>query len=263
MGLAHGIIGWADVAVPNMGAGGAFYTELFGWDESAVDGSDTMPYSMFAIDGNAIAGMGPLSPEQAGAGQPPAWSSYVIVDDADAVYSKALELGATPVMEVMDIGDAGRMFFIIDPLGAAIGFWESGTHDGAELFNRLGAMTWNDLMCRDIEAAKAFYSELLGWEMNASVIGGFEYTLVSNQGRLNGGMMDVSAMLPSEVPAHWVTWFLVEDCDASAAKVVELGGKILREPNDNGVGRSAMVQDPSGASFGIIATDQIDEQPPR
>lgn len=263
MGLAHGILGWTDVAVPDMEVGAAFYTELFGWEASASDDSDTMPYSMFTVDGKLVTGMGGLNAEQAGAGQPPVWSSYIIVDDVDAVYKKAVELGATPIMEVMGIMDAGRMFFIIDPVGAAIGFWESGSHDGAELFNRPGSMTWNELMCRDTGAADAFYSELLGWVSSASKIEGFEYTLWSNQDRGNGGFMDMSTMLPDEVPPHWVTWFLVEDCDASAAKVVELGGKILGEPHDSGVGRSAKVQDPSGASFGIIATDQVDEQPPR
>jgi len=263
MGLAHGTIGWTDVAVPDMDAGQAFYGSLFGWDTDEGDGGESMPYRMFSLDGKAIAGMGPLSPEQAAAGQPPAWSSYIIVDDADATYAKAVELGATPLMEVMDVLDAGRMFFMIDPVGAAVGIWQSGYHDGGEVFNVPGAMTWNELMCRDVDAAKSFYSEVFGWGAETSDFGGVAYTVFSNEGRSNGGLMDMSAFMPDEVPAHWVTSFLVADCDATAALAVELGATLLQPPTDQGGVRSATVLDPFGASFSIIASSQTDGQPPR
>ena len=152
MGLAHGTVGWADVAVPDMATGAAFYKGLFGWNVEA-GGSDSMPYSMFTKGGQAIAGMGGLSSEQIEAGQPPVWSSYIIVDDADATFAKAVELGATPIMEPMDVMDAGRMFFVIDPVGAAVGFWQSGEHDGAQVFNEPGTMTWNEIASRDLDAA--------------------------------------------------------------------------------------------------------------
>ena len=263
MGLAHGTIGWADVAVPDMEAGSAFYGSVFGWEAVDGDGGESMPYRMFSLDGKVVAGMGPLTPDQAAAGQPPVWSAYVIVDDADAVYAKAVELGATPLMECMDILDAGRMFFMIDPVGAAVGVWQSGSHDGADIFNVPNTMTWNELRCRDIDAAKAFYTQLLGWEAIDSEFDGFMYTMLKNGDRTNGGMMDMSSFMPDEVPAHWTTWFLVEDCDEAAAKVVEAGGSILTEPTTDSVGRSAMVSDPFGAPFGIIATTQVDGQPPR
>ena len=135
MGLAHGIHGWTDVAVPDMEAGEAFYTSVFDWDARAGDGGESMPYTMFLADGKLVAGMGPLSPDQVDAGQPPAWSCYVIVDDVDAIHARAVELGATPLMEPMQIMDSGKMTFLLDPTGAAIGFWQSGTLDGAEVFN--------------------------------------------------------------------------------------------------------------------------------
>jgi len=62
MGLAHGIHGWADVAVPDMDAGEAFYSAVFDWDARAGDGGESMPYTMFSADGKLVAGMGPLSP---------------------------------------------------------------------------------------------------------------------------------------------------------------------------------------------------------
>ncbi len=55
-----------------------------------------------------------------------------------------------------------------------------------------------------------------------------------------------------EFPA-WSVWFGVDDCDASAAKAEELGGKVVMPPNDMDFGRGAMIADPHGAVFGIAA----------
>jgi predicted enzyme related to lactoylglutathione lyase len=263
MGLANGIFGWADVAVPDTDGGAAFYTALFGWEAVDGGGGDEMPYTMFSSDGKLVAGMGLLTEEDAESGQPPIWASYVIVDDVDATYAKAVALGATPVMPVMDIMDAGRMFFIVDPVGAMVGFWESGTHDGAQSFNVPGAMTWNDLATRDVDAAKDFYTALLGWEAQDLDMGGTAYTMFSNAGRSNGGVWDMTGSRPDGTPSHWMTWFLVDDTAAAAARVTELGGAVLREPNEDGGLISAVVSDPYGATFGVVQTEQTDGQPPR
>ncbi len=262
MGLAHGTIGWADVAVPDMAAGETFYEGLFGWEAQPGE-SESFPYTMFVRDGKLVAGMGALSPEQVEAGQPPSWSSYVIVEDVDEAFAKAIELGATPIMEPMDIMDAGRMFFIVDPVGATIGFWQSGTHDGAEVFNEPNTMSWNEIASRDVDAAVAFYTELLGWNAEAMDFDGFPYTVLKIGDHSNGGAYDMSGFLPDEIPAHWLVWFIVEDCARAAGHVVELGGTVQRAPEESGIEISAVVSDPFGATFGIIETSQVDSQPSR
>ena len=57
---------------------------------------------------------------------------------------------------------------------------------------------------------------------------------------------------PPDTRPHWSVVFAVEDCDASAAKVSELGGSITVPPMDIPVGRFAVARDVGGASFGII-----------
>jgi len=262
MGLAHGTIGWADVAVPDIVAGAAFYKALFGWETQGSE-SDSFPYSMFTKDGKVVAGMGGLGPEQIEAGQPAVWSSYIIVDDADATFAKAVELGAVPIMEPMDVLDAGRMFFVLDPVGAAVGFWQSGTHDGAEVFNKPNTMTWNEIASRDVDAAVSFYSDLVGWSADASDFDGFAYTVLKVGERTTGGAYDMTGFAPDEVPAHWLSWFGVEDCTAAAATVSEHGGSVVRPPEKSSVGVSAVVTDPFGAAFGIIEAAQYDDQPQR
>jgi predicted enzyme related to lactoylglutathione lyase len=263
MGMAHGIAGWADVAVPDVEAGKAFYNGVFGWETVDGAGGESMPYVMFTLDGSLVAGMGPLGEDQAAAGQPPAWSTYIIVDDVDAIYERAIELGATSLMEPMQILDAGRMVFIIDPVGAPVGFWQSGTHDGAEVFNEYNTQTWNDLASRDVEGAIAFYTTLLGWEAAEFPGEIASFTTFSNDGRMNGGTYDMSGNLPDKIPPHWLTWFRVESCASTAARVVELGGSVRSEPSDTAAGISAVVADPFGAVFAVIETDRVDGQPSR
>lgn len=264
MGLAHGIHGWVDVAVPDIDDGVSFYTGVFGWEVEDGDGGDAMPYTMFSLGGKRVAGMGTLGAQPAGGGRQAAWSAYVIVDDVDAIHARAIELGGTPLMEPMRIMDAGRMTFVVDPGGAAIGFWQSGSHDGAELFNVPNAVTWNDLATRDLERAKVFYTELLGWDTNVSEMDdGGTYWTITNAGRMNGGMWDMTGVLPDETPAHWMNWFCVEDCGATCATVRKLGGTVLREPTESSVGPIAVVADPFGAFFSIITPTRVDGQPPR
>ena len=60
--------------------------------------------------------------------------------------------------------------------------------------------------------------------------------------------------MPDEVPAFWLTYFGVADCDASVAKAQELGASVTAPPMDiPGVGRFAVLSDPHGATFAIIA----------
>jgi predicted enzyme related to lactoylglutathione lyase len=208
--------------------------------------------------------MGPLTADQMEAGQPPAWSSYIIVDDVDAIHARAVELGATPLMDPMQIMDSGKMSFVLDPVGAAVGFWQSGTHDGAEIFNVPGAVTWNELATNDTEAARAFYTELLGWEASAMEMdGGATYWTFTNDGRMNGGAYDMTGILPEGTPSHWMTYFCVHDCDDVADRVREHGGSVLVEPTDFSMGRMAVLLDPFGAAFSIMAGSQFDGQPPR
>lgn len=261
MGLAHGIFGWVDLASPQPDAAADFYNKVLGWEARPADGG--MPYTMFYSEGENVAGMGELTEEMAAGGMPSVWTSYIIVDDVDVALAKAIELGAKPIMEVLQVGDTGRMAFIIDPVGAAVGFWESGTHDGATTFNVPGALTWNELQCFDVPAAKAFYTELLGWETETNNFGEMEYTLVKNDGRANGGMMDITGMAPEGVPAYWASYFVVDDCDAVVDAAKANGGSVIMGPMDSEVGRMAAITDPFGAVFTVLHANQVDGQPPR
>jgi len=197
---------------------------------------------MFTLDGKNVAGFGPQqSPDM-----PPYWTVYITVENSDAAVASAVANGGTVVVDSMDVLDAGRMAVLQDAVGSFISVWQPYQHIGSQLVNEPGTFAWNELAANDLAKATAFYRSVFGWglEANASSEQSSIFTV--------GGAVTCGAHVAGEGdhPA-WSVWFAVADCDASAAKVKELGGSVFVEPDDMGFGRGAIVADPSGAVFGI------------
>jgi hypothetical protein len=241
---------WVDLGSPDPEATAAFYGSLFGWDiqDAGPADVDTGGYRMCLRDGHPVAGIG--GQEQPG---PPYWTTYVSVADVDAA-TKAVEVaGGQTVVGPMDVMRAGRMAVFADPAGAPFSVWQPKDHIGAGLVNEPGTVCWNELATRDTDAAATFYGDVFGWGGKGMSMGGFTYTEWQLDGRSVGGMMPMGDMFPPEVPPHWTVYFAVADTDATVARVRELGGTVMMEPDDAPPGRLALVADPHGATFGLIA----------
>ena len=116
-----------------------------------------------------------------------------------------------------------------------------------------GTFCWNELMTRDTASAAKFYTELLGWNADDSSMPGMNFTVWKAGDKSVGGMMEMPAEIPAQVPPHWMTYVAVDDVDALAAKVEGLGGKVLNPVIEiPEVGRFCIVQDPTGAVLSLI-----------
>jgi predicted enzyme related to lactoylglutathione lyase len=240
---------WVDLGTPDIDAAAAFYAELFGWEiPPAEDIENTGGYRRVTKGGKDVAGMMPLMQE----GQPPAWTTYVSVADADAAAAAIGEHSGTQIAEPMDVMDLGRMALFTDPEGAFFGIWQPGTFAGAGRVNEPGALGWNELESRDPAAAKEFYGAVFGWGFEDHDMGEMTYTEWQLDGKAIGGMADIEGRVPDEVPAHWMAYFGSEDTDASAGKISALGGQVTFGPVDIPAGRFAMVTDPYGAAFAVM-----------
>lgn len=249
MAHTHGHFGWVDLSTPDTTAATKFYGAVFGWDAVPVE----MGYLFFEKDGKKVAGLGELSEAEQQQGVPPTWSSYVLVDDVDHIATKAAELGGNVVVPPMDIMDAGRMTYLFDPTGAAIGFWQPGTHAGADAFNAPGFQTWNELATREVAAASDFYGGLLPWKLDEQDMGGgFLYTQILLNDQPNGGIYGLGPDVPAGVPAHWTVYFATDDTDAAVATAIERGGSVTMPATDTPFGRVAGVADSQGAQFRVI-----------
>ncbi|MBT3360938.1 MAG: VOC family protein [Rhodospirillales bacterium] len=116
-----------------------------------------------------------------------------------------------------------------------------------------GHFTWNELMTRDVEAAKSFYSGLLGWTSRESDMGDMGvYTVFQADGKEVAGLFDINDKQFEGIPNHWFAYITVADVDAATAKAEASGGKILRPCFDvPEVGRIAIIADSTGAAVGV------------
>lgn len=122
---------------------------------------------------------------------------------------------------------------------------------------------WYELMSPDVDAAKAFYSDVVGWAITDSGMPGMDYLMLNVGDQAIGGMMglDDDSSTAGAQPG-WIGYVAVDDVDASAKKVLQAGGAVLVEPQDiPGVGRFANVTDPHGAVLALFKGN-LDEEPP-
>jgi uncharacterized protein len=246
-----GTFSWVDLQTSDQDAAKAFYSDLLGWGYEEAPIGDGATYSMAKLQDHSVAAIGGRQDESI----PPHWNCYVTVADADASAARAAELGATLVAEPFDVFDAGRMAAFQDPQGAVLSVRQAKENIGAGLVNVPGALNWNDLISPDLEASAAFYRDLFGWQIEEVPGSEGQYWSITNNGRLNGGMMP---MPPGGHPA-WNLYFAVEDVDAAVARAGELGAATVMGPMDipNG-SRFAILRDPQDAVFSVASGEMDD-----
>ena len=113
-----GALTWTELSTSDLAKSKAFYAEVFGW---TWGGSDE--YAEAQVNGRTIGGVMPRRPDVP-AEIPDNWLVYFGSDDVDAQTKKAAELGATVVVEPMDIPGTGRFSVLVDPQGAAFALFK-------------------------------------------------------------------------------------------------------------------------------------------
>jgi predicted enzyme related to lactoylglutathione lyase len=116
-----------------------------------------------------------------------------------------------------------------------------------------GTFYWNELMTRNVEGAKKFYADTLGWSYDAMPMpgDGGTYWVAAMDGEPVGGILDISAPEFGSVPESWMSYIAVDDVDARVAKAVKAGAKLMKPTFDvPGVGRIAILMQPDGAGIG-------------
>ena len=109
-----------------------------------------------------------------------------------------------------------------------------------------------ELATTDQGAAKKFYTDLFGWTVDDAPMGPDEYYSMF---KLDGKDAAAGYTLRKDqqaqgVPPHWMLYIATDNVDDSSRRATELGGTVLAQPFDvMDVGRMAVVQDPTGATF--------------
>jgi predicted enzyme related to lactoylglutathione lyase len=246
----QGTPSWVELVTPDQGAAQGFYAPLFGWSFNDYDMGEAGHYYIGTIDGDDVAGVSGQMPGMEG--HPAFWGVYLAVDDVDAVTAKVEAAGGKVEAGPFDVNDNGRMSALQDPTGARVNLWQANQTIGTVRANEPGTPIWNEVVTPDIPRAMQFYADVLGMSSEDSPMGDDTYTVLSNAaGRQIGGAMNP----PMEgVPPHWNVYFNVDDVDVTVAKALDLGGSVVAPAVDvPGVGRMAVLSDPQGATFNLMA----------
>jgi uncharacterized protein len=245
----EGVPSWVDLGTGDIGAAADFYAGLFGW-EAPQGPSEAGGYRVCTLRGRPVAGLGPqMNPG------PPVWATYVNTGHVDAVAERVTANGGHVLAPPMDVLDAGRMAVFADPSGAVISAWQPNTHQGAGVVNEPGTYAWSELVATDVEGALTWYPAVFGWGVNKMPPTGepLQYAEWKVGERSIGGMLPKPDSIPAAVPAFWGVYFAVENADAAVETVTRLGGEIVQPAMDIEPGRFAVVKDPTGAMFNVMA----------
>jgi predicted enzyme related to lactoylglutathione lyase len=151
-----------------------------------------------------------------------------------------------------DFRPAGRAALIEDPQRATVGLFEAADRRGVERLGTPGALAWNEL---DVVAGSdptPFYSAVLDREVTLRPADDrSDYDLFTVAGDAVAGVLYLEDAWTEPMPAKWLTYFAVDDIDAAASRVQDLGGDIALRPVSNAYGRTAIVRDRAGTPFGL------------
>ena len=120
--------------------------------------------------------------------------------------------------------------------------------------NSHGTFHWNELMARDIAAAKKFYADTIGWTYDGMPMpGGQTYWVAKMGDQPVAGLFDISGPDCKMVPDGWMPYLAVDDVDARTKKAVAAGARVMKPAFDvPGVGRIVILMEPGGAGIGWI-----------
>lgn len=241
---------WIDLATSDPAAATAFYTSLFDWQAEELSAGDG-EFTLLRRQGKEVAVIYRQTADALAAKVTPHWTSYISVADAAETSARACELGAMLPRETSDVADIGRVATLRDPVGAVVSLWEPRVRRGAELVKDADTWCWNELATRDVERAKSFYGDLLGWEFQAGSGG---YTTIVNAGRRNGSIRPQSERERGN-PAGWIPYFTVVSVEAVSRTAEQRGGRALMPPTSVGDELIAVISDPQGAVFAVVPAD--------
>lgn len=115
-----------------------------------------------------------------------------------------------------------------------------------------GRFHWNELRSRDVERAKKFYRDTIGWSFERmSTPDGGDYWIAMMDGRPVAGIFPLASPRFDTVPESWMSFLAVDNVDKRVAKAIKAGAELVMPIFDvPNVGRIAMLREPGGAGIG-------------
>lgn len=245
-----GQVVWHDLLTNRVEDAKRFYRTLLGWEyvvEHAQDFAwrpgEAADYPLIFLGGEAHGGF--VDP---GDRIDSHWLSWVMVADVDEVTAVAEELGGRIARPPFDVPGVGRGSVVEDPQGALIcPFVRSHDFPAPS-----GVFVAIELVTPELEASRAFYHRLFGWEAEPNGVHG--YGSDTNACTMQGGGPVRVTLRQADAPdkATWTAYLSTDDVEAVTERAKELGAHSAAEPrHDAAFGPMVRLTDPVGAIFGL------------
>lgn len=258
---AHGAVHWDELTVWDLEKAKAFYGPLLGWRFEQMPMAEGEVYDVI-MQGEAVIGgaMAMKSPDFDGI--PSHWMTYFAVDDLDAALEKTTAAGGQVRVPAFDVPEVGRFAVIAEPTGSVCSFIQPNSASGARPpYPSLthGHVLWHELNTWDPARANAFFETVLGWRIEERPMPDGPYYLMSAGDQPVGGGFQLNSPAFDGVPSSWLTYFSVEDVDATVEKAQAAGAAMVNGPiSVPDVGRFAVMRDPAGAVCAFMRSVEAD-----
>jgi predicted enzyme related to lactoylglutathione lyase len=125
--------------------------------------------------------------------------------------------------------------------------------------HHVGKMVWAELVTPDLAAAERFYGGLFGWTFRTIHTGDSEYAVALADGRPVGGLFQKPIPAGEHRQSAWLTFLSVRDVDGAKRAALAHGATLVHDSKSYPVrGRQAVLSDPEGAVFAILASSSGD-----
>ncbi|HEX4693289.1 VOC family protein [Sphingomonas sp.] len=246
---------WYELLTADHDPSKQFYDHVIGWTIGGKPDGDIDYRMIQTADGSMVGGVMQLTPEMTANGAKPIWLFYLGVDDVDASFARVKANGGGELMAPFDIPGAGRAAFVTDPQGVPFYIMRGASEENSTAYDRtgMGKCNWNELISSDQAGANAFYADTFGWtypdKMPMGEMG--DYIFVQAGEQTIGATMQQPPGDPTG--PGWRFYFRTPDIEATASKVTEAGGTMVRDIMEvPGGDRVLLAKDPQGVVFGAV-----------
>lgn len=246
---------WHDLITDDPTVAKAFYGPLMNWSFEETQRPGGGPYTLIvSADGQYVGGIVELADPTDGADYS-RWLGYYAVPAVDDAVTATRDAGGEVIVSAQNLANVARVAAVQDPEGAVFGLITSRVGfptDRAVPGN--GEIVLNELFAADPSSMANFYSGLSSNMVEQTIRRGNTYYVLQDEGLDRASIMQRP---DSQLKPLWLTYFASNDAAEGADQAASLGGTVILAPDDDiRGGRIALVQDPSGAIFGLQGRDE-------
>ena len=240
---------FAALVTPDLIAAERFYTDLFRWRfQNAYVGRTLLGEASF--NGRVVAAIVQKSLRE---GRRPAWRSFLSTKDVEKSVQVAVQHGASMLLEPHEVANLGRAALLADPQGAVFGMLTSSSGDPADTLAAPGEWIWSSLITNDPETDVAFYKAVFGYDsFDLPQPQDAKHVILASQTYARASVNPIPANHPALRP-RWISYVRVLDMAVTVGEATKLGAHVVVPPHEDRGGTVALIADPAGALFGLLA----------